>query len=135
MRRSAFSLPWVEPLIVASLHAPITAVWLAFLSPETGTLVYLSWQFIAFPLVAAASLVFLSPAMWFIERNFAALGKPGRFIPNLILTVASAAACSFLLLRLPPFPVGLPGAWVFGLLAALAIRRAITSLNSNERSR
>jgi hypothetical protein len=125
MSRTIISLPWLEPLLVAALHAPLTAVWLAFLSPETGSLVYLAWQIVAFPLVAGACLVSLSPAMWLIERNFTAITMPGHFIPSLVLAVVFAAASSLLILRLPSLPVGLSGSWVLSLLAALAIRRAL----------
>ena len=125
MSRTTISLPWVEPLLVAALHAPLTAVWLAFFNPETVLLVYLAWQIVAFPLVAAACLIGLSPAMWLIERKFAAITMPEHPIPSLVLAVALAAASSLLMLRLPSLPVGLPGAWLLSLLAALAIRRSL----------
>ena len=135
MRRRSISLPWVEPLLVAALHAPLTAAWLALLQPETGTMVYLAWQLIAFPLVAAACLIAISPAQWLVERTFTIFTMPGRFIPNLVVAVASAGVASFLLLRVPAFPVGLLGAWFFGLVAALALRRTIANVQAKKPSR
>ena len=90
-----FRIPWVAPLLVATLHVPLAALW-ALLEGRHNPIEVAAWQLVAWPLLAGASVSTIGPALLALPKS-ARLPRSKRLL-GVVAGAALTAAASYLLL-------------------------------------
>ena len=122
MLRSLLSLrlPWVEPLLVASLHVPLSGLaWLVFgggLQRFHQLKMVLAWQLAAWPMLAGLALATLSLPLALLSRYVPRSSPRSRRAG--LFGLALNAAASYLFLTYLTSPLGLLSCWLCALGAA-----------------
>ena len=116
-------LPWLEPIIVATVCFPCLWLTLLVTSSDRHLLpAVMIWHLVAWPIAVCFALITVSPTVWIIEKVF----RLQRLYPQLPTPVTVSISLAFVVawsIMLPaPYKQPTYVSWAIGVLSTLALR-------------